>query len=160
MSLFKSAPRLAGQVAQATGFSKNECQNHLPKATSSLGALEENNTVSINRLICKAKKSKNLLCLSVSYEPVIEQEFDWIETRGAYTSKVSLAQQFLETKATFLAVLFFPPQCLSPALKLKERSPQHAPSTLSGQPVRRSKKSSGKALSASEILWPVAYNIL
>jgi len=44
---------------------------------------------SINRLICKAKKSKNLLCLSLSYEPVIEQEFDWIETRGAYTSKVS-----------------------------------------------------------------------
>ncbi|KAK7389389.1 hypothetical protein VNO78_24382 [Psophocarpus tetragonolobus] len=57
---------------------------------------------SINRLICKAKKSKNLLCLSLSYEPVIEQEFDWIETRGAYTSKVSLAQQFLETKAKVL----------------------------------------------------------
>ncbi|CAL0323430.1 unnamed protein product [Lupinus luteus] len=54
---------------------------------------------SINRLICKAKKSKNLLCLSLSYEPVIEQEFYWIETRGAYTSKVSLAQQFLETQA-------------------------------------------------------------
>lgn len=57
---------------------------------------------SINRLICKAKKSKNLLCLSLSYEPVIEQEFDWIETRGAYTSKVSLAQQFLETQAKVL----------------------------------------------------------
>lgn len=57
---------------------------------------------SINRLICKAKKSKNLLCLSLSYEPVIEPEFDWIETRGAYTSKVSLAQQFLETKAKVL----------------------------------------------------------
>ena len=57
---------------------------------------------SINRLICKAKKSKNLLCLSLSDEPVIEQEFDWIETRGAYTSKVSLAQQFLETKAKVL----------------------------------------------------------
>ncbi|KAK7357206.1 hypothetical protein VNO80_16489 [Phaseolus coccineus] len=27
------------------------------------------------------------------------REFDWIETRGAYTSQVSLAQQFLETKA-------------------------------------------------------------
>ena len=34
---------------------------------------------SINRLICKAKKSKNLLCLSLSDEPVIEQEFDWID---------------------------------------------------------------------------------
>ena len=56
---------------------------------------------SINRLICKAKKSKNLLCLSLSDEPVIEQEFDWIKTRGAYTSKVSLAQQFLETKVIF-----------------------------------------------------------
>ncbi|KOM51817.1 hypothetical protein LR48_Vigan09g047600 [Vigna angularis] len=31
-----------------------------------------------------------------------QQEFDWIETRGAYTSKVSLAQQFLETKAKVL----------------------------------------------------------
>lgn len=67
---------------------------------------------SINRLICKAKKGKNLLCLSLSYEPVIEQEFDWIETRGAYTSKVSLAQQFLETKAkvlfrSLLPILFF-----------------------------------------------------
>ncbi|CAL0332836.1 unnamed protein product [Lupinus luteus] len=63
----------------------------LPRYTGQLG--------SINRLICKAKKSKNLLYLSLSYEPVIEHEFYWIETRGAYTSKVSLAQQFLETQA-------------------------------------------------------------
>ncbi|KAK7325771.1 hypothetical protein VNO80_33811 [Phaseolus coccineus] len=47
-------------------------------------------------------RHKPLTLILPRYTVMSQQEFDWIETRGAYTSQVSLAQQFLETKAKVL----------------------------------------------------------